>query len=251
MFMNTARPAIPERSDRTAYTAPTHVNSVDLHSFLEWAQRGPTWSTHQLDIFKPEATEPDNATLYYAGDLSLANKPCVSVVGKREASPQGITRAARLSRELVARGVVVVSGLAKGIDAAAHSSALENGGRTIGVIGTPLSKAYPAENATLQETIWREQLLISPFPQDSQVFRSNFPRRNKVMAAISDATVIVEADDNSGTLHQAVACQELGRWLFILKSVVDSRSWPNRFLHIKNAVVLERTDQIFEALDLL
>jgi DNA processing protein len=83
-----------------------------------------------------------------------------------------------------------------------------------------------------------------------EVFPSNFPKRNQVMAALSDVTVIVEANDDSGTLHQAVACQKLGRWLFILKSVVEAREWPKRFLHIRNTVVLERTEQIFDALAL-
>jgi DNA processing protein len=173
-----------------------------------------------------------------------------SIVGKREATTEGQKRSGRLARELVAHGVVVVSGLARGIDAAAHLSAIENNGRTVAVIGTPLSKATPAENASLQETIWRDHLLISPFPEGGEVYRSNFPQRNKVMAAISDATVIVEADDNSGTLHQAIACQKLGRWLFILKSVVESRAWPKRFLKEKNTVILDRTEQIFDALDI-
>jgi len=209
------------------------------------------WNTDQLEIFNADRSEPhDLMPLFYAGELDLAYRPSVSIVGTREATPHGLQRASRLSRELVERGVVIVSGLAKGIDTAAHQSALEAGGRTIAVIGTPLSKASPVENGPLQETIWRKQLLISPFPEGRGVFRSNFPRRNQVMAAISDGTVIVEANDHSGTLHQAVACQKLGRWLFILKSVVESRAWPKRFLSYQNTIVLERSDQIFESLKL-
>jgi len=221
-----------------------------LRDLLQLAKRGPLWSARQLDIFKSDASEPDDLTLFCAGDIALASQPCVSIVGKREATPHGRQRAARLARELAERGVVVVSGLARGIDTASHLSALESGGKTIAVIGTPLSKVSPVENAPLQEAIWRDHLLISPFPEGREVARSNFPQRNKVMAAISDATVIVEADDNSGTLHQAVACQKFGRWLFILKSVVETREWPKRFLHIKNTVILDRTEQIFDALDL-
>jgi predicted Rossmann fold nucleotide-binding protein DprA/Smf involved in DNA uptake len=79
-----------------------------------------------------------------------------------------------------------------------------------------------------QEQIWREHLLISPFPEGRLVFRSNFPQRNRVMAALSDATVIIEAYDTSGTLHQAAECQRLGRWLFIARAVADdpSLTWP-------------------------
>jgi DNA processing protein len=209
------------------------------------------WGADQLNIFKADRTEPhDLMTLYYAGDLDLAYRPSISIVGTREPTAHGLQRAGRLSRELSGRGVIVVSGLAKGIDTAAHQSALEANGRTIAVIGTPLSKASPAENGPLQETIWRKHLLISPFREGQSVFRSNFPRRNQVMAAVSDGTVIVEANDQSGTLHQAVACQKLGRWLFILKSLVDTRAWPRRFTNHRNTIILEHTDQIFEALKL-
>jgi DNA processing protein len=186
--------------------------------------------------------------LFSAGDPALLSRPCVSIVGSRNATPDGRARAARLARELVERGVVVISGLARGIDTAAHLSTLESGGCTIAVIGTPLSKASPVQNGPLQEAIWRKHLLISPFAEGTQVYPGNFPQRNRIMAALSDATVIVEADDNSGSLHQAVACQKLGRWLFIMKSVVGSRQWPRRFLSAKNTVILERTEQILYAL---
>jgi DNA processing protein len=248
MFMTAARSAPCDRPD--GYTAPTEMQSVTLRELLYSAKRGPQWNTHQLDIFKGEAVEPDEQTLFCAGDLGLVSKPCVSIVGSREATTEGHARAGRLARELVAAGVVVVSGLAKGIDATAHVNAIENRGRTIAVIGTPLSKASPVENGPLQEAVWREHLLISPFPEGKPVYRSNFPQRNKVMAALSDATVIVEASDNSGTLHQAIACQDLGRWLFILKAVVDVQAWPKRFLSGQNTVILERTDQILDALAL-
>ena len=248
MLMTPARSTSPARLGRGGYATPTQSQSVRLRELLYLVERGPMWSARQLDIFKPNAIEPDDLTLHYAGDLGLLSRPCVSIVGSRQATSQGRARATRLARELVERGVIVVSGLAKGIDTAAHLSTLESGGKTVAVIGTPLSKAYPAENKQLQETIWREHLLISPFAENTQVHPSNFPQRNKIMAAISDATVIVEAEDNSGTLHQAVACQELGRWLFILKSVVENQAWPKRFLHIKNTRILERTEQIFDAI---
>src|SRR5207247_10097113 len=102
-------------------------------------------------------------------------------------------------------GIVVVSGLARGVDTEALSAAIAAGGRVIAVIGTPIDKAYPAENKRLQEQIYSEHLLISQFPPGRRVYQSNFPERNKLMAAISDATVIIEAGETSGTLHQAAA----------------------------------------------
>lgn len=246
--MTSARSALPSDRNSGSYSAPTQSRTVRLRDLLQSVKRGPKWNSTRFGVLESGVTEPDDLTLFYAGDLGLLSRPSVSIVGKRDATPEGRQRAARLARELVARDVVIVSGLARGIDTAAHSSTIENGGQTVAVIGTPLSKASPVDNGPLQEAIWRDHLLISPFPEGREVHRSNFPKRNQVMAAISDATVIVEADDNSGTLHQAVACQKYGRWLFILKSVVDSHSWPKRFRHIKNTVVLERTDQIFDAL---
>ena len=129
------------------------------------------------------------------------------------------------------------------MDAAAHTSAIEHNGSTIAVIGTPLDKAYPAENSALQEWIYNEHLLISPFRQGEAVFRGNFPKRNRVMAALSDATVIVEASDTSGTLHQAAECQRLGRWLFVMKSVAEDPAleWPKSFLGKEKVAVLTST----------
>ena len=184
--------------------------------------------------------------VYYAGDIGLLKNKAVSIVGTREVSEEGARRAARLARELTAAGVVVVSGLAKGVDTAALSSALDVGGHAAAVIGTPLQKAYPIENAGLQMEIAERHLLLSPFAEGEAVFRGNFPKRNKVMALLSDATVIVEASDTSGTLHQAAECIKQGRWLFILKSVLDDDKlqWPKRFIKAERTVVLTGTNDI-------
>src|SRR5207237_8183973 len=118
------------------------------------------------------------------------------------------------------------------------------------VIGTPLPKADTDDNYELHVTIWQRHLLMSPFAEGERVFKSNFPKRNRVMAAISDATVIIEASDTSGTLHQAIECNRLGRWLFIVKSVAadPSLKWPASFLRNPKTAILERTDDILQAL---
>jgi DNA processing protein len=150
-----------------------------------------------------------------------------------------MARARKLSRELASTGVLVVSGLAKGVDTAAHTAAIEADGLTAAVIGTPLEKAYPIENSSLQEQIYRQYLLMSPFAPGERVFKSNFPKRNRVMAAITDATIIVEASNSSGALHQAAECLRLNRWLFILRSVANNPAvtWPQRFLSPKTVIV--------------
>lgn len=172
--------------------------------------------------------------VFTRGDTSLLQPRTtrVSIIGSRDASSEGLRRARRLSKLLAAQGIAIVSGLARGIDAAAHLGAIEAGGRTIAVLGTPLSVAYPKENSSLQEQIAREHLLVSQFPEGIPINKGNFPIRNRLMALITDATVIVEAKDGSGTTHQGWEALRLARPLWIPKSSVDDSSlnWPKEFL---------------------
>lgn len=175
--------------------------------------------------------------LYIQGDWNLVTLPAVAVVGTRKPSAIGVERAQTLARRLVQDGFTVVSGLAEGVDTAAHDAAIAQGGRTIGVIGTPLGQVYPKANRALQETIAREHLLISQVPvlrYDAQDFRSNrffFPERNKLMSALTQATIIVEAGETSGTLVQAREALRQGRKLFIMNSCFERSdlTWPRRF----------------------
>lgn len=235
---------------KTRYLAPYDPKTVDLQALACGTNR-PFKDDRQIDLLRPNgASKNAGVLLHYAGDLTVLDSPCVSIVGTREVSEEGFKRAHRLARELAKADVTVVSGLAKGVDTAALTGALKNGGRVMAVIGTPLAKAYPAQNAALQEQIWQEHLLLSPFGEGEAVFRSNFPKRNRVMAALSDATVIVEASDTSGTLHQAAECQRLGRWLFIMKSVVEdpNLSWPQKFIDKPMVKVLENTSELLNCI---
>ncbi len=139
---------------------------------------------------------------------------------------------------VLADDFTIVSGLAKGVDATAHTTAIQEGGRTIAVLGTPLSHAYPKENAELQKEIAANHLLISQVPvkrYEQQVNptanRHFFPERNVTMSALTDATVIVEAGETSGTLIQARAALKQGRKLFILESCFNNPAltWPQKF----------------------
>lgn len=127
----------------------------------------------------------------------------VCVVGSRNASPEGLAFARQAASALVDQGLTVVSGLAAGIDAAAHQAALEGGGRTVAVIGTGIQRAYPVENAALQERIATEGLVVSEFWPDAAPTKRSFPMRNAVMSAYGLATVVVEAGDTSGARIQA------------------------------------------------
>ena len=175
--------------------------------------------------------------LYYQGWWDLVESPSVAVVGTRRPTREGVARARRLARELADDGFTVVSGLAAGIDRAAHEAALERNGRTIAVIGTPLSRAYPRAHAALQKHIAAHFLVVSQVPvkryeaQDHRLNRFFFPERNATMSALTEATVIVEAGETSGTLIQARAAVRQGRKLFILDSCfLDPKlTWPEKF----------------------
>lgn len=189
-------------------------------------------------------------TLYAAGDLELLRgTKRVSIIGSRSASPEGARRARKLAAQLVQAGVVIVSGLAKGIDHAAHEGALEAGGRTIAVIGTPLDKCYPAEHAELQERLCREHLVVSQFPTGVRTHPSSFVARNRTMALLSHASVIVEAGDTSGSLSQAAETQRLQHPLFFMASVLERTdlAWPPKFL-ATGAIVLNDAGQIVAAI---
>ena len=138
---------------------------------------------------------------------------------------------------------MVVSGLAAGIDAAAHQAAIDCGGRTIAVLGTPLDQVYPKANAALQSAIMRDHLCLSQFPVGAPVGRRNFPRRNLTMALIADATVIIEASDSSGSLKQAREALRLGRGLYMLKSVFEDASltWPERLFSQGGRILSDET----------
>lgn len=232
------------------YKPPEMVNSISVAALLKGSPREAI-GENQLELLEGVTVKNAEAQsmLFVAGDVSLLKRRCIAIIGTRHVSDDGRKRANRLARELVERGVVVTSGLADGVDTAAMKSAIDNGGKTIGVIGTPLSQAYPAANARLQEEVYRHHLLISQFPEGSRVFPSNFPTRNRTMALLSDASVVIEASDTSGTLHQAIECQKLGRWLGIAKNVVENPSltWPKKFLSYKKCFVLESTEALIQA----
>jgi DNA processing protein len=190
--------------------------------------------------------------LFIAGDPSLLDAgPRVAIVGMRKPSPEGLRRAEELSRALVKAGAVVVSGLAEGIDTAAHTAAIRAGGRTIAVLGTPLDKFFPASNRELQRTIMREHLAVSQFPPGTSPRRNNFPQRNRTMALLCGATVIVEAGESSGTQHQGWEALRLGRLLFLMESLArrEDLKWPREMLGY-GAQVLSRENlaAVLEAL---
>ena len=235
------------------YRAPARIETTTLEALLAGtgrAARHGALPSRQEGLFAEPArsTEASGLDVDYAGDSTLLNYPCAAVVGTRNVSPEGAARARRIAADLVAAGIVVVSGLAKGVDTVALTAAIEAGGRVVGVLGTPLDRATPTENGPLQERMCREHLVISQFPVGTPTLKSHFPQRNRTMATISDGTIIVEASNTSGTLHQAAECTRLGRWLFILKSVTETTgvTWPANFLRYPTTVVVSRSADVID-----
>lgn len=196
--------------------------------------------------------------LYYQGWWDLAAHPnSIAIVGTRNPTDSGIRRTQQLVRELVQDGFLIVSGLAKGIDATAHTEAIRRGGLTAAVIGTPLSESYPSENRSLQQHIAKNFLLISQVPvlryqrQNPRTNRFFFPERNVTMSAMTRATIIVEAGETSGTLIQARAALAQGRKLFILESCFQRSdiTWPARFEKL-GAIRVRTYDDIKVHLDI-
>jgi len=185
------------------------------------------------------------ASLYIEGDTSLLSpqQVRVSVVGSRTASSDGLRRARKLARLLAENEIVIVSGLALGIDTAAHQGAIEAGGSTLAVLGTGLDRYYPPQNERLQRQIARDHLLVSQFPSGSPPKKHSFPQRNRTMALISDATVIVEAGESSGSLHQGWEALRLARPLFLLESIFSlGLNWPEQMVGYGARVLRDVSD---------
>jgi DNA processing protein len=176
----------------------------------------------------------------------LADDPGVSVVGSREASASGVAMAAGIARELVARQMTVVSGLARGIDTAAHRAALDAGGRTVAVIGTGISRAYPPENRALQDEIAQRGMVLSQFWPDAHPDKHTFPMRNATMSGYGLATVVVEAGEKSGARIQARLAVEHGRQVILTDQVVARNKWAQALLGRPGVHVASTVDGVMD-----
>lgn len=160
--------------------------------------------------------------LYLEGRASLLQGPGLALVGSRQATPQGLHNARAFARDLAAQGWVIVSGLAAGIDAAAHEGALEAGGATIAVVGTGLDQVYPRAHRVLAERIVTKGLMVSEFPLGTPPLGANFPMRNRIIATLTRGTLVVEAAPQSGSLITARLAVEAGREVFAVPGSIHS-----------------------------
>ena len=160
--------------------------------------------------------------LHVRGDVSLLARPSLAIVGSRRASPYGINAAQHLARQLAGTGLTIVSGMARGIDAASHYATLDAGGKTIAVLGTGIDVVYPRSNTRLFRRIESEGLVVSEFPPGTPPKPEHFPIRNRVISGLTYGTVIVEATRRSGSLITARMAAEQGREVFAVPGSIFS-----------------------------
>lgn len=202
--------------DPAAYLAQWEAQGGDNF----WTPADPDYPALLFEIADPPPM------LYYRGRTELAQAvqtvPSVAIVGTRQPSDYGQRWTRRIAQQLGQHGVIVVSGLASGIDYHAHSQTLDGGGLTIAVLGTGVNQSYPWSNRALQARIATEGLLLSEHPNDTPPDRNHFPRRNRIIAGLSRATLVTEAPLRSGALITARLANDYGREVYALPGSLDN-----------------------------
>jgi len=208
---------------------------------LNWTE--PEYPQSLLQIYDPPVM------LYVRGDAQVLNQPSISIVGTRRPTMYGTQMAERLGRELAARGVVVVSGMARGIDSIGHQGALAMNGRAVGVLGTGVNVCYPKENKKLYEKVLERGAIISEFPLGTHPAPENFPVRNRIVAGMPLGVVVVEGAQYSGSLITARLAMEFGREVFAVPgNVTQPVSFAPNLLIKQGAKLVTNGEDVIEEL---
>ncbi len=252
-----ATPAALEAAGLPAAVAHTLVNlhrSLDLPRLWErWRQQGVDVLTWEDAAYPHRLKQTEHAppVLYVRGQLTPEDDWAVAVVGTRKMTPYGRQVAEEVAGVLASHGVTVVSGLARGVDGAAHRSALRHGGRTVAVLGSGVDRIYPPEHRHLATQIAAQGALLSEYPPGTRAEATNFPPRNRIIAGMSIATVVVEAGRKSGALITAAFAAEQGRDVFAVPgSIYAEQSQGTHWLLAQGARPLTAAEDVLEALDL-
>jgi DNA processing protein len=202
----------------------------------------PRYPPRLRDIYDPPPM------LFARGHLELLQSLMLGVVGTRRPTPYGTQVATRLSKDLAAAGLTIVSGMARGIDTAAHKAVLENGGNTVAVFGCGVDQLYPAENHKLAEQLTKDGLLVSEFPLGTPAYPQNFPVRNRIIAGMSVGVLVVEGGEYSGSSITAKLAAEQDREIFAVPGNITSKmSWgPNLLIKQGAKLVQEWNDVVTE-----
>jgi DNA processing protein len=211
-----------------------------------------TWSDARYPAALTTIPDPP-AVLWLRGDPAALSAASVAIVGSRAASPYGLAVSTELARDLAGRGLAIVSGLARGIDSAAHRGALDGGGITVAVLGSAVDVIYPAEHASLAREIEEKKgVVVSELAPGTRPRAMFFPRRNRIISGISRATVVVEASDKSGSLITARCALEQGRdVLAVPGNVLSGRNRGAHALLRDGAKIVESADDILEELGIV
>jgi DNA processing protein len=215
------------------------------HDIARWQADGLGFMTFLDEDYPPQlrAIRDLPPVLFHRGTL-VPDDFAMSVVGSRNATDRGLSIARSIAAGLVDRGIAVVSGLARGIDTAAHTAALEAGGRAVAVIGTGINKYYPAENRPLQDRIAVDGLVLSQFWPDAPPSQHHFPMRNTVMSGYGRATIVVEAGEKSGARIQANRAVAHGRPVVLTNLVVEANNWARDLVGKPGIHVAEGTADV-------
>ncbi|MDF1762554.1 MAG: DNA-processing protein DprA [Oleibacter sp.] len=231
----------------------THSESADVKQIRQWRQTsGQGILLHGGELF-PEALSSLRdapSLLWYRGDLDALAAPMLAVVGSRATTPAVLDWTYECCALLAKAGITIVSGLALGADAAAHSGALQ-GGRTIAVMGTGVDRIYPSKHQALAREITKQGLLISEFAPGTEPQASHFPSRNRIISGLCSATLIVEATIQSGTMITARLAAQQGRDVFALPGAVHNplARGPHQLIR-EGALLVETADDILHAMNL-
>ena len=238
---------------KTAHLLLEADNSQAVAAARQWAQASDQHIVTLADTAYPRALLDiaDPPTLIYVrGRLDLLQRPALAIVGSRNPTPQGIKNAENFSAALAQSGLIIVSGLALGIDTAAHLAALSVQGDTIAVIGTGIDRIYPARNLDLARRIVKQGCIISEFPLGTPAVAHNFPRRNRLISGLARGVLVVEAAAESGSLITARLAGEQGKEVFSIPGSIHSPQARGCHKLIKQgAKLVETVQDILEELD--
>jgi DNA processing protein len=243
---------LEEEREPTLFDIQPDELQATERQIAEWQDSGMRLLT-VLDDDYPEnlrAVHDRPPLIFVAGRPTPQDERSVAVIGARRATPQGIATTRAIAAHLAETGFTVASGLAEGIDTAAHTTALARGGRTIAVIGTGLSRAYPPRNAALQNRIAARCAVVSQFWPDAPPTKQSFPMRNAVMSGLSLATVVVEAGQTSGARAQARLALAHGRPVFLHDSLLD-QEWARAWAQLPGTHVVRTPEEITSTVERL
>ncbi len=222
------------------------VEPFDIHGYNVICLGEANYPVNLSNIYDPPPV------IYCIGDTTIADDRAVSVVGTRYPSRYGEEMAFRLAKGLVQNGITVVSGLAVGIDAAAHRGALSGGGRTIAVLGTGIGNIYPGQNRELAVGISKQGAVVSEYPPGYRTEKYSFPRRNRLISGWSLGTIVVEGSEDSGSLITAYSALDQDRQVFAVPGQVSEKmsKAPNSLIK-QGAKLVETVDDVLSELNMV